>query len=221
LALGGGKKRAERRCTAGKMPATRRSRRLSRGAEPGEDPMCTGAGDGSPSEDPEPSDRSHTSRARVTRSSSRSGRTATQYRAAASEPTINTGPKCPVFLLSHELLTLIWTFLDSRTKMTTTVCFPFVFPCCHFEFNGGPAVAVCEPEMATPLLRVPKVEAQVRVAETGSHRWRATNGDTRSPLSLSLSPPCPWHISLAEVCARMARGECRSWRDSTTCGSST
>lgn len=34
---------------------------------------------------------------------------------------INRGPHCPIFQLSHELLKKIWEYLDSKTKMTTTV----------------------------------------------------------------------------------------------------
>lgn len=39
---------------------------------------------------------------------------------------VNRGPHCPVFQLSHELLKKIWEYLDSKTKMTTTVRTPSV-----------------------------------------------------------------------------------------------
>lgn len=96
------------------MPAQTR-RRSRRG---GGTAACEAAAVSSPVKDAEEESQGGTDR-RVTRGRGRAK--SERKRGVIRASDVNTGPKCPIFLLSHELLTLIWTFLDSRTKMTTTV----------------------------------------------------------------------------------------------------
>ena len=106
------------------MPAQTR-RRSSRRSGAIASAACEEPTTASPSDDAEEDPAQEATDRRVTRGRGRVK--AERKRGATRLPDLNTGKnadgtwKCPIFLLSHELLTLIWTFLDSRTKMTTTV----------------------------------------------------------------------------------------------------
>ena len=59
---------------------------------------------------------------KAARASSRPRRRSARNAAGTAAAEFNLGPDRPkIFLLSQELLKKIWTFLDSKTKMTSTV----------------------------------------------------------------------------------------------------
>jgi hypothetical protein len=97
----------------------RRSKRLS--AEDKDDKGAQGGDDHSPEEKNASSKRKapHAPSLPRRRSTREKGGSAEAARNALAN--VNRGPHCPIFQLSYELLKKIWEYLDSKTKMTTTV----------------------------------------------------------------------------------------------------
>ena len=94
----------------------RRSKRIS--AEANSAPSPPGEHGGDDDDDDRTKPQAPKKAARASRPRRRSARNAAGTAAAE----FNLGPdRPPIFLLSQELLKKIWTFLDSKTKMTSTV----------------------------------------------------------------------------------------------------
>lgn len=83
------------------------------------------------------------------RSSREKGGSAEAARNALAD--INRGPHCPIFQLSHELLKKIWEYLDSKTKMTTTVR---TLPLSHRSPSVAPVLSVSPPSPLAALQSV-------------------------------------------------------------------
>ena len=93
----------------------RRSKRISAEAKSAPSPPGEHGGD---DDDDRTKPQAPKKAARASRPRRRSARNAAGTAAAE----FNLGPdRPPIFLLSQELLKKIWTFLDSKTKMTSTV----------------------------------------------------------------------------------------------------
>lgn len=170
------------------MPPRRRSKRLS--SDDKEPAAAVGGEDQSPDESverdnpgsPEKKAARAPSRRRSTRE--KGGANAVARNALAD---INRGPDCPIFLLSQELLKKIWEFLDSKTKMTTTVRALVSAPSASMRFSAShPAEAhtrsrslpppVRLPAVATALLGHPGAQPQIRQGEGEAHSGRHASG---------------------------------------------
>jgi hypothetical protein len=92
---------------------------------------------------------------------------------------INRGPECPIFLLSQELLKKIWEFLDSKTKMTTTVR-----TLCTPPSQSPPPFSTCSGLSGRCLLR----------RSLSASGGKSSAGRPRSSASSSPMPsyPSPW-----------------------------
>ena len=128
---------------------------------------------------------------KAARASSRPRRRSARNAAGTAAAEFNLGPdRPPIFLLSQELLKKIWTFLDSKTKMTSTVS-DFFGARWWFEWDRGSLSSGRHGSLArawVAAVRVPAVAALVlgdggaqpalHQGEEGADRGRRQRGAT-------------------------------------------
>jgi hypothetical protein len=168
----------------------RRSKRLSSDEKEPTVAEATGGEDQSP-DDSADRGKQGSPKKKPARAPSRTRRRSTREKGGANAVArnaladINRGPDCPIFLMSHEILKKIWEFLDSKTKMTTTVRARPRRPRFFSPFNGS-----------HPCAHAPVASPSASGGSSSAGKPRSSASSSPRGRRRSQSAPCKRYVPL-------------------------